>query len=212
MLSASFVNIFVTSTYLYIYFPYTLHDFQFFLMVYNLSFCLIILGQKPFWVYPVGVKVQVQTTHKQPGSESRGLADWDPETQATAPYRLTRTKVEGWSKNSSHWVGSHQGQRGSRRTELTVEDKQEIRDSQQCLTSKRPQVLCSVLVFGSECSMPFRVLFVFSLWEHQEGTPKTQALVKGPFTHAETTPCYVWRCGMFSLYHHSCSSWTHPPV
>lgn len=123
MLSASFVNIFVTSTYLYIYFPYTLHDFQFFLMVYNLSFCLIILGQKPFWVYPVGVKVQVQTTHKQPGSESRGLADWDPETQATAPYRLTRTKVEGWSKNSSHWVGSHQGQRGSRRTELTVEDR-----------------------------------------------------------------------------------------
>ena len=70
-----------------------------------------------------------------------------------------------------------------------MEDKREIRDSQQCLTSKRPQVLRSVLVFRSECSMPFRVLFVFSLWERQEGTPKTQPLVKGPFTYAETTPC-----------------------
>ena len=61
---------------------------------------------------------------------------------------------------------------------MTVEDKREIRDSQQCLTSKRPQVLRSVLVFRSECSMPFRVLFVFSLWERQEGTPKTQPLVR----------------------------------
>ena len=69
-----------------------------------------------------------------------------------------------------------------------VEDTQEIKDSQQSLTSKRPQVLRSVLIFGSECSVPFRVLFVFSLWERQEGTPKTQALVKRPFTHTAPAP------------------------
>lgn len=72
---------------------------------------------------------------------------------------------------------------------MTVEDKQEIRDSQQCLTSKRPQVLRSVLVFGSECSMPFRVLLSSVCGSAKKEPQKKQALVKGPFTHAETTPC-----------------------
>ena len=92
------------------------HDFQFFLMVYNLSFCLIILRHKHFWIYPVGAKGQAQTKRKWPGSGSRA---WpcclvSTETRATVPCRLTQTEVEAWSKNFIQWVGSHQGQRRSR--------------------------------------------------------------------------------------------------